>query len=372
LSNARLIPDAKPGEPDGSTDLAIVTVVKGHPILAGKKRITLGRYVPPAEKESVEYLVFAEIIDGRIDPYRGMPVESRELVDYLVGSVDVMKAPPAKRLGFYFGYLDHKDLNISGDAYKEFAAAPYKDVLAAANQFDAQRLVRWLTKDKDTPSYRIGLYGLLLGVCGKSEHAKMLRELVEDSQLRPLTGVDGLLGGLCVLDRKFGPDYVVALLNDAKQDFNTRYAALRTVRFLLSDDYVTTQPPASASGGSEAKSSLGSTTGEGGPPTVDRTRILERCTPALFIADMADLIIDEFRKHQHWAPVNGILELYADPKFDLQVVRRAVIRYALKCPDPKAKSFVAGLRQSDPQLVADVEEILKFEEAQQVPLTSGK
>lgn len=368
LSNAKLIPDAKPGDPDGTTELEIMRVVKAHPILKDKKMLTLGRYIPPAEKEIVNYLIFAEVIDGRIDPYRGMPIESTDFVEYLVGSVNVAKSKPAERLGFFFQYLDHQDVNISGDAYKEFAAAPYKDVVAAAKHFQPDRIVRWLGKDKDTPSYRIGLYGLLLGVCGKPEHAKVLRDIVEDARSRPLTGIDGLLGGYCVLDPEQGPDYVLATLSDPQQEFNTRYAALRTVRFLLTEQWRRVAAPVgNADSGGSASS--------GTPPAsnaVDKQRIFELMTPSLQIADMSDLIIDEFRKNKYWAPSATILGLYGHPPFDLQVIRRAVIRFAIKCPDQKSKAFVAKLRKEDPQLVADVEEILKFEETQQVQQANGK
>ena len=38
------------------------------------------------------------------------------------------------------------------------------------------------------------------------------------------------------------------------------------------------------------------------------------------------------------------------------IVRRAIVRYAISCPDPKAKAFLARARQADPKLVHDVEE----------------
>jgi hypothetical protein len=335
LANAKLIPDAPAGQPDGATDLEILTVVKSHALLEGKKKIVLPRFIPAAEKETVEYLIFAEVVDGRIDPYRGMPVDSKELVDYLVGSVKLTKAKPLERLPFFFHYLDHYDTNISGDAYKEFSNAPYSDVVAAAKGFEPAKLITWL-KDKNTPSYRIGLYGLLLGTCGRPQDAEVLRKIIESPDTRPLTGIDGLMGGYCVLDPKNGPEYVLGVLTDSTNDFNVRYAALRTVRFLLT----------------EMKRQ------------VDSKLVFGRMTKAILIPDISDLIIDEFRKSQQWGPTDLILSHYGKAEFDLQVIRRAIIRFALKCPEEKAKSFIADLKKKDPQLIADVEEILKFEEAQ--------
>lgn len=334
LSDAKLNPEAKPGEPDGTTNLDVITVIKDHPIVEGKKKLVLPRYLPAAQSDKVDYIIFAEVVDGKVDPYRGMPVDSKEFVDYLAGAVKLAKAPPAEKLAFFFNYLDTEDINISGDAYKEFANAPYAAVQAAAKAYDPDKLISWIN-DSKTPSYRIGLYGCLLGIAGRTDDAKVLREIIDSPDIRPLTGVDGLMGGYCVLDPKNGPDYVLALLADPKKDFNLQYAALRTVRFLLTD-----------------------------VPTTDKKAVFTKMQKSLAIPDIADLIIDEFRKNKVWEPADQILALYGDPKFDIQVIRRAIIRYALKCPNPKAKGFVAELRKKDPQLVADVEEILKFEEAQ--------
>ena len=44
------------------------------------------------------------------------------------------------------------------------------------------------------------------------------------------------------------------------------------------------------------------------------------------------------------------------------LLRRAVIRYALRSPESEAKAFVTAARQKEPKLVADVEEFLKYEE----------
>lgn len=341
LSNAKYIENAAPGQPSGTTDLKIETLIKSHPAVAGKKTIQLAQYIPAAADGTVDYIVFAEIIDGRIEPYNGMPVDDKDLVKYLARSVELADAKVPERLAFAFQYLDHKDVNISGDAYKEFANAPYADVVAAAKDYDPEKLIAWL-KDKNTPSYRIGLYGCLLGTCGRSQDADTLYALINDPQTRPLTGVDGLMGGYCVLAPQKGTDFVLSVLTDGDHDFNFRYAALRTVRFILTE-----------------------------MPSINRETVLKRMEKAILIPDISDLIIDEFRKYKEWAPLQTVLGLYDNPEFDLQVIRRAIIRYALKCPAKDARDFIAKLRQSEPQLVRDVEEVLKFEEAQQIQINAS-
>lgn len=336
LSNARQIPGDDPDRPAEATDMTVLRIIKNNPALANRKQITLPRFIAAAEKEKVNYVVFAEVLDGKIDPYRGMPVDQPEFVDYLAGSLSMAKASAPEKLGFFFRYLDNKDENIAGDAYKEFAAAPYADVVAASKKYDAKKLVAWI-RDKETPSYRIGLYGCLLGTCGQPSDAAMLREIVANPATRPLTGVDGLMGGYCILDPAHGPAYVIESLSDLKNDFNFRYACLRTVRFLMTE-----------------------------LPTLDKKPLFAGLVKAVQVPDISDLVIDELRKNKEWSAIDQVLAIYGDKKFDQQVIRRAVIRFALKCPSPAAASFVAKLRKQDAQLVADVEEILKFEESQQI------
>lgn len=335
ISKARLIPGAAPGQPDGQTQMSVITVVKDNPVIAGKKEIDLPRYIPEAESGALDYLLFAEVVNGKIDPYRGLPVDSPGLVEYLVGAVKAAGQKPAERLGFFFSYLDHSNLEVSLDAYKEFANAPYADVSSAGKSFNPEKLIGWI-KSKDTPSYQIGLYGCLLGVCGRKEDASFLREIIDSPRNQPLTGLDGLMGGFCLLDPTAGPDYVLKVITNPKIEFNQRYAALRTVRFILSD-----------------------------MPQIDRKKIFEGILPAINIPDISDLIIAELRKNKEWGATEKILALYGKGDFAQMIVQREIIRYSLKCPDPKAKEFLDVVRKKEPQQVSDIEEILKFEEAAQ-------
>ena len=85
-------------------------------------------------------------------------------------------------------------------------------------------------KSTTQPS-RLGLYGSVLGHCGRPEHAKLLRTLLEDPQRRFSSGIDGMLAGYVLLDKKEGWKYVHDILKDPSKDFLLRYAALRSARF---------------------------------------------------------------------------------------------------------------------------------------------
>src|SRR5437773_2192593 len=73
LSNPQLAAGGDFGQ--GTTDLTVELVVKPHEILAGRKTITLPRYVPVDKDNPVKYLVFCDVYQGKIDPYRGVAVK---------------------------------------------------------------------------------------------------------------------------------------------------------------------------------------------------------------------------------------------------------------------------------------------------------
>lgn len=336
LSGSKPLASVTPGGPDGETTAKLLAVLKPHPAVEKRSEIVLPRYIPAAEQSPVTFLVYALVADGAVDPYRATPLESLDFIDYMKGAVKNRNTPPAERIAYYFHYLDHSDRLISNDAYSEFALAPYLDVKQAKENIDPDKIIGWL-HDASTEPYRIGLYGLLLGICGRPADRDVILSILEDPAKRPISGVDGLLGGLCVLDPDFGVNYVVRVLTSADNDFNYRYAALRTVKFLVSDM-------------------------EG----IDKADLFEKLKPAISIPDISDLVIDEFRRQQVWTPTATVLALVDQPEFKVQVVKRAITRYALKCPDPAALAFIKKLRADEPQFVQDVEEILRFEEAQQV------
>ncbi|MCE9533089.1 MAG: hypothetical protein K8T89_18480, partial [Planctomycetes bacterium] len=74
----------------GTTDIDIEIVVKDHKFLNGRKKVTLPRYVPPDPKNPSKYLVFCEIFNDTLDPYRGEAVAvDSKIAEYLKGAIIV-------------------------------------------------------------------------------------------------------------------------------------------------------------------------------------------------------------------------------------------------------------------------------------------
>jgi hypothetical protein len=327
----------------GTTDLNIEAVVKDHEFLKGKKTITLPRYVPPDPKNKIKHLIFFELYQGKIDPYRGIQVDTESKVaEYLKGLYDLKEKPVADRLAYCFKYFDATDWIVSGDAFNEFSSADYKDVRAAAAKMDPVKLMGML-KEPGTSTVRYGLIGMLLGHCGKPEQVEPLISLIDDPKTRSITGLDGLLAGLVMLDRNKGLKYVADIIANPKEEFLVRYAALRTIRFFW--EYRT--------------------------DVLSKEKSIQTIEPLVGQNDIADLVIDDLRKWERWEFVGTLVDLFDKPTHNSSIVQRSIIKFALCAPvgNAKATQFIAKLEKDADQAdrLKDLRDLIELEKPRPAP-----
>jgi hypothetical protein len=298
--------------PNGaSTDCIIASVIKAHPILRGKKWLILPRKVEVEDRNRPpRFLIFCDVEKGKIDAYRGIPV-SPAVVDYLKGLLAINPANPVARLRYCFDFLDHPDEQIANDAVNEFQKASDREVSLAARKLPAAKLRRWLREPK-TPTWRQGLFAVLLGHCGTAADADLLHKLTDRFMKEELSGMDDALKGYVLLKPKDGWLYLCKLLTNADNGFRQRYAALRTIRYLHDTR----------------------------PDVIDQQSIIEAMKLALGPADLADLVIDNLRQWRCWDLTSRILPLFGKRSHDLPIIRRAILRYASDCPRPEAAEFI--------------------------------
>jgi hypothetical protein len=329
FTNAR--PDGKDGGLDGgTTDFAIEEVLKKNEIIANKMKITLPRYMPQVKNK---YLIFCDVYKGNIDPYRGVELQANsELVKYLKGAMAIKDEPLAKRLRYAFDYLNSTEIDVALDAYREFQRTDYKDYKDMAKALPPATIGKWL-RDPKTPTYRYGLYASLLGLCGHADDAKLLRQMIEDPQKRMGSGLDGMLVGYITIEPKEGAAYLRDVLKNPKQEFLMRYAALRALRFFY----------------------------EQRPDLVPQGELIQDLGLLLEQPDMADFAVEDLRKWQRWEMTGRVLELFGKESHNVPVVRRSILRFALRSPDARAKAFVDEQRRRDAEWVNDTEELLRLE-----------
>lgn len=327
LANPRL----NPGGTGGTTDLQIERVLKNDPFLGNKKVIELPRYVPVDAKNPPRFLVFCDVYNGKFDPYRGVPVKSAAVVDYLKGTAALDPKDRSQALQYYFRYLDHADPDVSNDAFVEFAKATDSEVGQVAGKLSAAKLRTWL-QDPQTPANRLSLYAFMLGACGSRDDAVVLRDLLDRPTERTLGPLGGILAGYIQLQPDEGWKRAHGMLRDAKRPFGERFAVLGTLRFY-----------------------------HGWKADQSRREVVRGLAELLPQGDIADLAIEDLRRWQIWDLTTDVLAQYGKKSHDAPIMTRTIIRYALCCPQAEAVRFINERRKQDPGLIKEVEEGLQFE-----------
>ena len=324
-------PRFDPATDAGRTDLQVEAALKADAALP--PTLTVPRYLPVVGDTPPDFLLFGTVRGTTIEPTHGLPATAA-VVAYLKAAFALDDRDAAKRLGFFFQHLDSADAAVAEDAFAELARASDAEILAAAKGFDAGKL-RVLITAPATPAERLGVFAFVLGVCGGPADAAFLADIVTQRPLpeRTASALGGLLAGYILLAPKEGWAVARAALGDARRPFAERLSVIGTVRF-----FQMTRPAES------------------------RADVLRCCGLLLPQGDLADQAVEDLRRWGWWDLTADVLAQWPKPTHAAPIVRRTVVRYALSCPRPEAKAFVAAARQSDARLVASVEESLALYE----------
>jgi hypothetical protein len=325
-------PQIKPGAPagTGTTEFHIEKVLKNNAALGGRNMLMLNQYIPRLDvKNKPKFVVFVTLRDGKLNPYSGRPVKTEAVLSYLNNIQGLRGKDRTDQLLYYFKYLDSADDTISKDAFLEFARLNDQEVGEIAKHLPPDKLRAWL-KDPKTPSERLSLYAFLLGAGDKDKDAAaLLRQMIERPDGRTGPALDGLLSGYINLKPREGWDLAASILGDTKKPSTERFAAARTLRFY-----------------------------HAWKPTETHKEVLRCLGVMLHDGEIADIAIDNLREWKEWDFTKQILASYDKPAFDSPIARRNIIRYALCCPQPEARSFIDALSRKDPDLVAQVKDSL--------------
>ena len=333
LGKARLFSDA-PGK--GETDFHIEAVLRADPQLAPESRkrkgdvLVLPHYLPPQKPGMpTRSLVFCDVVGGRFDLYRGVEVASPAAADYLAGVLALDLRDSRHSLLYFFRFLDHPDKVVAQDAYMEFVKASDREVADAGRYLSATKLRAWI-RDPNTPAERLGLFAFLLGSCGSKEDVAWFESALANPSGRTAEAYDGILSGYIRLRPKEGWTLAVKLLREGRATLPIRLSAIRTLRFY-----------------------------QAWIPRESRTGLLAALGAVLQQGELVDLAVEELRRGEMWDLTEAVLALYGRKGLDAPIQRRAIVRYALSCPLPRAKAFVGELRKREAELVSEVEETLQ-------------
>ncbi len=313
------------------TECQIHTVLKSHPLVAKNKVITLNQLIS-GDFTGKRFIVFFDVHKNKLDAYRGIEVRSPEVVKYFKSVQALTSKDPNQALAFFFQHLGHKDSEIGLDTYNELSQTCYEDLRKGAKNFEAEKLLKWL-QDPQTQDYRHGLYAMLLGLCGKPEHAKALRTLIDDPVKSKGSGLASMLAAYVVLQPKEAWAYLTGVLKTSK-DFGQRFAILQTCRFLYDER----------------------------PDLIGKKDVVQAVALLLKHRDMADFAIEDLRQWKRWEMTDRVLDLAEKPSHDLGSIKRAMLRFALRNPTMRAGAFVAQQRMRDSEWVQDNDDLLDLED----------
>ena len=107
-------------------------------------------------------------------------------------TVEYLRRLPGKfvdhsdRLRFYLTYLEHPEPMVAIDAWAEFGNSTYDQVRSVRKDMPKGQLRAWIA-DPSTSPERLGLYGMMLGLCGEASDADFLLSQIFESPL-PVIG----------------------------------------------------------------------------------------------------------------------------------------------------------------------------------------
>lgn len=332
------------GQDDGSTVFAVKQILRNYKdgFKVGDK-ITLPRY--RAAKVGDLSMVLGTQTGKANNIEWGSPLEVTDASFNYIAHAPSPETPAAKRLEYYSKFLEFSDELISNDAYGEFANAPYADIALIADKLPRDMIRKWVTSPQ-TPATRLGLYGLLMGLCGTAEDAKLIEAKITTPTDDFRLGIDGLISGYLLLTGSKGLNLIdETKLRNKDVKFSETYAAMSAVRFMW--QY-----------------------GEG---RIEKERLRESMRILLDRPELADLVIADLCRWKDWSIQDRLMKIYGEGEFNVPSMKRAIVRYMLvgsrdvpkeavagdnsKLPEhvEKARKYLAALRVKDEKTVAEAE-----------------
>jgi len=322
----------------GATTYEIVNVVRDpQKSLEKGKKLTIDRH-RVGQKGDLALMLGSAAADKGIE--WGNPLDVTETSFNYIAQAPGPEAPAEKRLVYFMKFLEFPDQLISNDAYAEFANAPYKDIVPLAPHMPREKLREWVASPDVSPT-RLGLYGLMLGLCGEASDAVLMEKKITEPSDEFRLGIDGVIGGYLLLTGDKGLSVIEkSKLADRKIPFSETYAAMQALRFMW-------------------------TYGNGRIPA-DRLRssmrlLLER-------PELTDLVVADLARWKDWSIQPRLMELYGAEEYNVPSIKRAIIRYMLagtkdvpaggeKLPAHAvaANKYLQQLREKDPKMVSEAE-----------------
>lgn len=247
------------------------------------------------------------------------------------------------RLAHCLKYLEHSDHIISKDAFDEFDNASFAEVAQLRRELSRENLRNWLTSDKTAPD-RLGLYAMMLGLCGNEDDGQLLERKILEPAEDVRLGIEGVMSGYLLISGERGLSILEASkLTDKRALFSETYAAMQAVRFIW----------------------------KYGNGRIEVGRLRQSMMMMLDRPELADLVITDLARMKDWSSQDHLMQLYDAEAYNIPSVKRAIVRFTISAisdmppdlanaPDHvvKAQKCLADLEKRDPKTVQDAKRFL--------------
>lgn len=265
------------------------------------------------------------------------PVEITETAYHYVMQAPSPELPRHKRLPYFLKFLEFSDQFIANDAYNEFAFAPFEDVVTLTDQLPREKLRKWIDDEETSPTH-IGLYGIMLGLCGERSDAQLLGDLFFGNAKDYVFGMEGIVTGYLFLTREEGLQKIrEELLTQTTGEIDFLYPLMRSFRIVW------------AYGGDR----------------VPKPELIAAMRMFLKHDRLDELVIPDLARCEDWGSTDVLLSKYEmEKEAKSDSLRKQIIMFMMECalqkPDDsgnlpptaqKAKAFLDRVEKEDPKLL---------------------
>lgn len=268
------------------------------------------------------------------------PVPLTEEADRYLRKAPAIDDPVTKRLEYYLEYLESKDSLVAMDALAEFAVVPYSDVAVLAKKLPPEKLRVWLS-DEQTVRNRLGLYGMMLGLCGTTEDAALLQSMIENPKPDYPAGLDGITFGYLLLTKSEGLDVLDEIKLRPKTTSTAELASIMSALRVMWTD---------------------------GGDRIPRERLRQSMRLFLNRPETAGPACTDLARWEDWSIQDRLMTLYGAKDFEDSSTRKAIAGYFVaasksKSADAKlqAEKNLGKLRKRDPDVVKAAERFYRSE-----------
>jgi hypothetical protein len=302
-----------------------------------KQRLVLDNY---REAASGDLFLMNGILNKEETVDWEAPVEITETGYHYVMQAPSPELPRHKRLPYFLKFLEFSDQFIANDAYNEFAFAPFEDVVTLTDQLPREKLRKWIT-DKETSQTRLGLYGIMLGLCGEPSDAQLLGDLFFGSAEDYVFGMEGIVTGYLFLTRADGLEKIrKQLLGQTTGEIDFLYPLMRAFRIVWTY----------------------------GGDRVPKQELLEAMRMFLKHDRLDELVIPDLARWQDWESIDVLISKYeTETGAKNESLRKQIIVFMMECARQKpaenghlpatarkAKDFLDRVEAEDPGLLKRV------------------